>query len=346
MTSLRERIDVALRTTPATGHTHKAGQEKWDHHPRPGEKGHTYTYICALCRQDTEALTNALETVLADEVEAEQARRQVALRTCLFPGCIKQYDAISHMDGREPPRPEWSGAGWHILKTNSVFTDGGHLCPAHVPIVTTHLPKLVKTLSGRYTVDCACGWMPPAQRWHRVAAVLWQEHLLTANGDLPAAPPLTDPEHRIPLAEHTDATLDELYDRLWDAEGELVDRRDAGQALFRSWNEQRTLLTDGASLAAGVHNTLLVLRSRMKTDSRDWAANQADAWLYAVLIGWDCEQQHDHTDDCAQLLEEVAAKHSWSAERVARIRKFRATLAKAGPNGETDAAAARAVEEN
>lgn len=48
MTNLRDRIDLALRTTPVTGHTHKRGQERFDHHPKPGEKGHTYTYTCAL----------------------------------------------------------------------------------------------------------------------------------------------------------------------------------------------------------------------------------------------------------------------------------------------------------
>lgn len=62
--TLRDRIDLALRTTPATGHTHTPGQEHRDHHPKPGEKGHTYTYTCALCRNNTEALRKALLHVL------------------------------------------------------------------------------------------------------------------------------------------------------------------------------------------------------------------------------------------------------------------------------------------
>lgn len=72
--TLRDRIDLALRTTPATGHTHTPGQEHRDHHPKPGEKGHTYTYTCALCRNDTEALRKALLHVLADALRADWAQ--------------------------------------------------------------------------------------------------------------------------------------------------------------------------------------------------------------------------------------------------------------------------------
>lgn len=70
---LVERIDLALRTTPATGHTLAPGEEKFDHHPAPGEPGHSYTYTCALCRNDTEALTHALVTVFADELKNAEA---------------------------------------------------------------------------------------------------------------------------------------------------------------------------------------------------------------------------------------------------------------------------------
>lgn len=77
--TLTDRIDLALRTTPCAGHTHKPGMEKWDHHPRPGEKGHTYTYTCALCRNDIEALTTALTAVFQTELEAEIERIRAAV---------------------------------------------------------------------------------------------------------------------------------------------------------------------------------------------------------------------------------------------------------------------------
>jgi len=72
--SLRDRIDLALRTTPAAGHTHTPGQERFDHHPKPGEQGHTYTHTCALCRNDTDALRKALLHVLADALRRDWAR--------------------------------------------------------------------------------------------------------------------------------------------------------------------------------------------------------------------------------------------------------------------------------
>lgn len=52
-------------------------------HARPGEvrpspqarqTGHNYTYTCALCRNDTEALTDALLTVFTDELKADWSR--------------------------------------------------------------------------------------------------------------------------------------------------------------------------------------------------------------------------------------------------------------------------------
>ncbi|MFB7592328.1 hypothetical protein [Streptomyces sp. NPDC056169] len=159
-----------------------------------------------------------------------------------------------------------------------------------------------------------------------------------------AAPPVTDPEPRVPLAEHTQQTLDELYDRVQEADAYYAEAQHVAQAMYRAWNEQRTALTEGATVAAGVHNTLLVLRIRLANSSRDWAQNSDDAWMYAVLYGWDCEQQHDHTPTCPKLLNEVATKHGWTPDRVERIRKHRAVFAKVGPNGETDAAARRAVD--
>ncbi|MFD7980242.1 hypothetical protein [Streptomyces sp. NPDC059071] len=167
----------------------------------------------------------------------------------------------------------------------------------------------------------------------------------TEHGNLPPAPPLIDPEHRTPLAEHTAESLAELYDRLRDAEGELHDTRVALQEFYRCWKEQHQLLADQATLGARVHNALLSVRRRMATSSRDWGAHHGDAWLYALLIGWDCEQEHEHTGDCPALLDEMAAQHGWSANLVAVARKHRAALALAGPNGETDAQVARAAAE-
>ncbi len=83
---LRAALDEALRTTPSTGNSHKPGEEKWDHHPRPGEQGHKYTYTCALCRNDLDALLPALVAAVervqdarAEQAEAERDQAQAAL---------------------------------------------------------------------------------------------------------------------------------------------------------------------------------------------------------------------------------------------------------------------------
>lgn len=151
------------------------------------------------------------------------------LRTCLVPGCLRQFDAMATMAG-SPMRPEWSGQGWCTLGAGSIFPAGGHICPDHKDLVTSHWPRRLKLPSGRWSVACPCGWSPVPQRWHRLVAALWEQHLLTEAGALPAAPPVTDPEHRLPLAEHTEESLAELYDRLWDAEADVPELRSLARA--------------------------------------------------------------------------------------------------------------------
>lgn len=62
---LAEQIVGALRRTPTTGHVHKPGEEKFDHHPEPGQKGHHFTIGCALCTSDVTALTAAVLDVVS-----------------------------------------------------------------------------------------------------------------------------------------------------------------------------------------------------------------------------------------------------------------------------------------
>ncbi|MGK5531561.1 hypothetical protein [Streptomyces sp. URMC 129] len=76
---LREAITDALLTAPATGTTRTLGEEKWDHHPRPGaERGHRYFYGCALCVSDVEALAAAALAVVEPQL-AELRERAAAI---------------------------------------------------------------------------------------------------------------------------------------------------------------------------------------------------------------------------------------------------------------------------
>lgn len=252
------------------------------------------------------------EEQLAELIADSRAfRNQPSLRNCLVPGCMRQMDAMSCMAGDPPPRPEWSGTGWATLGSGTIFPAGGHICPDHKQLVTDHLPRRVKLPNDRWTVDCACGWMPAPQTWHGLLRALWEQHLLTEMGKLPAAPPIPDPDipgTRIPLAQHTEATLTELYDRLWDAEADRAETRDTARSCILAY-------TAAVPALLGVKTSLEALRTRITLDSRDWTADKADAGLYAVLVGVNCEDTtpgHVHNGiDCSgdQGLWDLARQH-------------------------------------
>lgn len=74
-----------------------------------------------------------------------------------------------------------------------------------------------------------------------------------------------------------------------------------------------------APMFEGLHHLLA-------TSSRDWSVYRVDAWLWAVLCGWDCEQA-EHDDTCTHgALEETAAMHGWDAATLAKARRYRAAV--------------------
>ena len=78
----------------------------------------------------------------------------------------------------------------------------------------------------------------------------------------------------------------------------------------------------------------------LATSSRDWGQYAPDAWLYAIICGWDCEEPvHDET--CTHgAMEEMAERHGWDAATVAKARRYRAVVhtltAAAGPGRAAD----------
>lgn len=284
--------------------------------------------LLSMIAPKTAALANTTpEDAVADAIHEAQLNQPV-LRTCLVPGCLRQYDAVATMTGETPLRPEWSGQGWATLGSGSIFPAGGHICSDHKQLVTDHFPRRLKLPSDRWSVDCACGWTPAPQTWHGVLRALWEQHLLTADGKLPPAPPLTDPEHRIPLAEHTDATLADLYDRLWDAEGGYEDLRDFSRSCLLAY-------TTAVPALLGVKASLEALRTRITLDSRDWTADKVDALLYAILVGVNCEDDtegHVHNDiDCAgdQGLWDLAKQHGIPTDQTIQAGQHRWWVANA-----------------
>ncbi|MFD4569351.1 hypothetical protein ACFWOX_33940 [Streptomyces sp. NPDC058467] len=68
------------------------------------------------------------------------------------------------------------------------------------------------------------------------------------------------------------------------------------------------------------------LHTLIATSSRDWQTYRVDAWIWAVLCGWDCEQD-EHDDTCTHgALEETAAMHGWDADTVTKARRYRAAV--------------------
>ncbi|MFD1308990.1 hypothetical protein [Streptomyces kaempferi] len=236
---------------------------------------------------------------------------QPSLRNCIFPTCIREFDMTARMNGWEPVNPSWSGDGWHQAIRG---ISHGSICPDHVAVITDHMARPAELPNGRWTLSCACGWMPRPQTWGGLLKPLWEQHILTAAGVLPAPETPAEPFERIPLAEHTESTLTELYDQLDDTEHDRQETREAAQAMYRGWDWHRNTL-------GGISRAVVAVCNMMRTsadflDHRDWTADRIDAYLWAVLIGW-------NDDTLAQLAE----KHRWNEHRIKYIREMRALLA-------------------
>ncbi|MEU6661224.1 hypothetical protein [Streptomyces sp. NPDC046821] len=64
----------------------------------------------------------------------------------------------------------------------------------------------------------------------------------------------------------------------------------------------------------------------LATSRRDMGQHYADAWLYAIFLGWDCEKT-EHDETCVHgAMEEIAADHGWDAATVAKVRRYRAAV--------------------
>ncbi|MFF2864557.1 hypothetical protein ACFVSX_32335 [Streptomyces rubiginosohelvolus] len=68
------------------------------------------------------------------------------------------------------------------------------------------------------------------------------------------------------------------------------------------------------------------LQRLIATSSRDWGEYRVDAWLWAVLLGWDCEEDV-HGETCVHgTMEEMQQAHGWDDAAVAKARRYRAAV--------------------
>lgn len=73
------------------------------------------------------------------------------------------------------------------------------------------------------------------------------------------------------------------------------------------------------------------LRRIIATSSNDWSLHPGDAWLYGIVIGWDTDPDDvilDPGEDPESAMQEVAARHGWCEDAVARLRLLHAKFNK------------------
>jgi hypothetical protein len=86
---------------------------------------------------------------------------------------------------------------------------------------------------------------------------------------------------------------------------------------------------DQAAQRRRLADALEAVQRAIATDSRDWGKGRGDAWLWGVLVGWECDERHEHEDDCGGALDELAIRHGWTAAHVERIRTLRTAIREA-----------------
>lgn len=183
------------------------------------------------------------------------------------------------------------------------------------------------------------------QRTHRLPSLqhaqlrgLLAEHLARV---VPAAVPVPPPTDRAAVlregADALDADMERFFAE-WPDEPRnspyANGRKDAAAELRRLADEaavsgpcvagEQQNETPEATLAAALDG----LHTLIATSSRDWGQYRVDAWLWAVLCGWDCEEGHEHDELCddGAAMREMAEQHGWDNDTVAKARRYRSAV--------------------
>ncbi len=133
------------------------------------------------------------------------------------------------------------------------------------------------------------------------------------------------PDRREQPGRHTVDTitsdaLDQLYadaDRSEEVIGEL------NEQVVRAIKQAEAAIARAAEERATLHQLFEGFARLLATSSRDWSAYRVDAWLYAIVCGWDCEEAV-HGDTCVHgAMDEMAHAFGWDADTVAKARRYR-----------------------
>lgn len=113
----------------------------------------------------------------------------------------------------------------------------------------------------------------------------------------------------------------------------LLRRMAAGTA---HTTEETHVVADASDGANGLAAMFEGLERMISTSSRDWGEYRVDAWLWAVLVGWDCEDDHEHDETCddGAAMQEMAKRHGWDGVAVAKARRYRTMVRTARESAE------------
>lgn len=123
-------------------------------------------------------------------------------------------------------------------------------------------------------------------------------------------------------AEEAERQRDEARTELSEANF-TIGRQTAALAGMQKAEAERD---EALAAAQRVREAIKAAKRPLTTTSRDMAIDRLDAWLYAIFVGWDCDDDHEHDDDC-DAMTDLAIQHGWTAETVARLREHHAAIA-------------------
>lgn len=128
---------------------------------------------------EADLVAAAVMNVLGEDLRQAQEEWEkggAALRTCLVPGCTRQFDLIASMSGAEPERKIWSSAGWMQHRALS-----SHACPDHAQALWAsgeHVPQWRHESDGDIRLVCGCDWSSGEVHFRGHGVTLWKAHAL------------------------------------------------------------------------------------------------------------------------------------------------------------------------
>ncbi len=75
-------------------------------------------------------------------------------------------------------------------------------------------------------------------------------------------------------------------------------------------------------MSSDIANPLEAISNMIAFNSRDFAEDRFEAWLYGIVLGWDGDDNDPYDGDGA--MDEVAARFGWTAAQVANLRALHA----------------------